>query len=63
MPNIDRREFLKKIGQWSAVVGGAALLGLSQEGCYLDYPDGYCDYGDGYSDYYDDYYGDYGDGW
>ena len=58
MSSIDRREFLKKLGKWSMVVGGVALLGLSQAGCYFDYDDGYCDYSDGY---YDDYYDDYSD--
>lgn len=48
---MDRREFLKKLGGFSAVVGGLALLGTTA-GCYDDYDD-YADYADVYCDYSD----------
>ena len=63
---MNRRELLKKLGQYSAVVGGLALIGTSSQGCVL-YDDGYGDYGDVYGDAYGDYadyadaYADYGD--
>ena len=64
---MNRRDFLKKLGRYSFVVGGLALLGTAGQGCeiYADYGDGYGDYGDGYGDYadYGDSYGDYGDGY
>ena len=75
---MDRRDFLKKIFQLSAVAGGVALGHLS--GCdryadnygyyqnlYDDYPDGYSNgYGDGYGDYQNGYantYDDYPEGY
>jgi hypothetical protein len=60
MSNINRREFLKKMGRFSAVAGSVAVFGPIA--CYSDYEDGYGDYLDGYTDYYD--YGDgYADGY
>jgi hypothetical protein len=53
---MDRRDFFNKLGVFSAVVAGTALLGGAASGCYGDYDD-YCDYLDycDYSDYADTY--------
>ena len=48
---MDRRDFLKKLGGFSAIVGGLALFGTTT-GCYDDYDD-YIDYTDCYPDYTD----------
>ncbi len=64
---MDRREFLKKLGKYSIVVGGLTVLGANSQGClyddYGDYSD-YADYGDAYGDSYDDgpYADSYDDG-
>ena len=73
--SMERREFLKKMGQFSAVAGSVALWGMACGGkryinAYSDgYPDGYddgygdsggCD-GDTYDDNYDDDGYDYSD--
>lgn len=50
---MDRRDFLKKLGGFSAIVGGLALFGTTT-GCYDDYDD-YIDY----TDYSDCVYADY----